>query len=1466
MIHDKFIRLGFIISILGCFTLSTTPSYAQVQAQFSADHLTGCGQQSVQFIDESTGNPTTWQWDFGNGAPVNSVQNPAITYTQPGTYTVTLTVSNGVSTSSVSKEIKIYEIPQVDFTLDPPSGCYPLPVQFTDNSTPGTGQITSWTWDFGDGTQFSDQANPTHSYDSAGTFDVKLTVKNSAGCEASSPIRKVITNKGVTVDFTADKTFTCSAPATVNFAASSSGAGNITYEWDYGDGATGTGKNSSHTYTKKGKFGVTLTAVVGGGGCQDQVIKQDYIYVGNYTSDFEIPQGCANVPLTFKNSSTPTPVSAIWDFGDGGNATSINGKHTYKAAGTYSVTLTNDFGGCQQTIKKTFTTFPSPKAAFTTNQQQYCGIPANVSFQNQSSGGISWKWKFGDGGSSDVEQPQHIYKAKGSYDVTLIATSDNGCVDSVLSTDFIYVDAPNIDFKASPGFGCVGMKSTFSIPDAADIASYEWDFGDGTTSTAPNPTHQFSSEGTMTVTLTVVTKSGCTFTKSKSNYIHIGTKPKADFKADPLITCLDQPIQFTDLSTKADTWDWIFPNDISTDTGQNPLHKFHKLGQHDVILVVSNNGCQDSAIKLGYITVQPPEAGFVSNLVSCNDPYTYHFKDTSSGVVTRTWDFGDGQTYHSKELDYTFKSSGGKKVVLTVSNGTCESTYTGWVGVAKENPALTVSDNMICHGSKVTLSIGAFNIAQYVKSIKWYDGGGNSVETTNIQKDGNQYQFTYKDNGTYTPAVKLTYNTGCTDSAAGASVTVQGPTAGYQVSQNILCQGTSVSFTGDSKTNPPGASLNQWEWNFGDGSEETTTSKTISHSFLKSGTFKVKLKVTDANGCTDLTSGTQIVEVTVNPSVASFEALDTTVCPGTPVQWKNNSEGHIQQYLWKFGDNTTSTDAVPLQSYPQEGNYSVSLNIKTDKGCMDSMTRTNYITVGSPIAIMRDSSDVKICRIFKDTAVNLSKNADNILWDFGDGSTSLFDTAYHIYNIPGTYVQRLIVNGYSPGCQIVTEKTVTIAGPVGTPKVIDSAGCAPHLVTFDAEKVERAVTYQWFFGDGLISPPSSNGKATHTYKTEGIFHPTLKLTDDTGCYVIVPFNDTLTVISDSIGLQPAYTWPDVCDSNSVAFDADGIIFSVDSLGKQADYFWDFNDPANPGQGNSNKEKPTYRYPASGTYNALLKVTTAYGCMKAIPFKVNIPDSVALAVTASVDPASICYGNTVQLRASSNIGERYAWSPNSDLNDPASDAPVAIPTDNTTYQVIAYSKGDCQSDTASVDVVVRSLPKVDAGPDITATTGSVVQLVAQGSSDVVQWSWSPSDYLSCISCNNPTSTPTENMVYTVTAANGFGCKSSDTVKVNLVCDKGKVFIPNTFSPNGDGNNDIFYPRGMGVKKVIYFRVYNRFGQVVYERRDFQLNDSSVGWDGTFKGEKLNPGGFVYVTSMICDNDKVFELSGNVTLLR
>lgn len=214
------IRLSRSLAVLSLLFFHAT-AWGQLTANFTATPQSGCSPLVVSFTDQSTGAPTQWRWDLGNGV-ISTLQNPSATYFNPGTYNVKLVVRNAAGADSIIKTsfITVYASPVVSFSASDTTGCFPLPVQFTDASTAGAGTITSWQWDFGDGS-VSTQQNPTHVYTASGNYSVTLRVTNSFGCiKTFSRTQFVEITSGVTADFTNNTPGPCRAPVAVQFANS----------------------------------------------------------------------------------------------------------------------------------------------------------------------------------------------------------------------------------------------------------------------------------------------------------------------------------------------------------------------------------------------------------------------------------------------------------------------------------------------------------------------------------------------------------------------------------------------------------------------------------------------------------------------------------------------------------------------------------------------------------------------------------------------------------------------------------------------------------------------------------------------------------------------------------------------------------------------------------------------------------------------------------------------------------------------------------------------------------------------------------------------------------------------------------------------------------------------------------------------------------------------------------------------
>ncbi|AKB53466.1 PKD domain-containing protein [Methanosarcina barkeri] len=312
-------------------------------AAFSASLTYGKAPLKVKFTDTSTGTPTKWIWNFGDGSK-SFHQNPTHKYSKAGVYTVSLTVKNAVGSNTVTKTeyIKVITKPVAAFSAKPTSGKAPMKVQFTDKST---GSPTKWKWDFGDGTKSFHQ-NPTHKYSKAGKYTVTLKVTNAVGINTATKSKYITVTSKPVAAFSASPT-SGKSPLNVKFTDKSTGSP-MKWKWDFGDGTKSFHQNPTHKYSKAGKYTVTLkvTNAVG----INTATKSKYIIVKTSqaptadvpTADFWGWPLSGNAPLkvTFTETSKGSPTSWKWDFGDGKYSTEKSPTHTYSAAGTYTVKLT----------------------------------------------------------------------------------------------------------------------------------------------------------------------------------------------------------------------------------------------------------------------------------------------------------------------------------------------------------------------------------------------------------------------------------------------------------------------------------------------------------------------------------------------------------------------------------------------------------------------------------------------------------------------------------------------------------------------------------------------------------------------------------------------------------------------------------------------------------------------------------------------------------------------------------------------------------------------------------------------------------------------------------------------------------------------------------------------------------------------------------------------------------------------
>lgn len=1336
-----------IISVLVLILLGWGTSFGQLKANFQATPISGCAPLLVNFKDLSTGNPTSWIWDLGNGT-ISYNRNSSTTYLNAGTYTVKLVVKNSSGADSVVKEqlIQVYPPPTVKFSGTPTSGCLPLETKFTDESTTSAGTIAKWQWDFGDGFN-SEEQNPTHTYTDQGNYNVSLRIVSSEGCKASVTIPSFIKiDTQIVPKFQASKVDFCKAPATISFTNSTVGNGNNTYVWDFGDGNTSTEKSPTHTYTQQGIFTVKLS-VTNNSGCTIATTKKDYIHIGAVQANFEIPDiNCKQKTVFFKNTSAPTPSKVLWNFGDGTTSTAISPTKTYTSSGTFSVQLITYSGDCRDTIVKEIMILDNAVAGFTADKLGACVTPFEVNFSNTSTNASTYLWDFGDGNMSNEENPSHTYTTAGKFTVKLIVKNANGCMDTLIRKEYINIGEPTIFFNF-PKMGCAPFTHTFvaAITPANIVKDYLWAFGDGNTSTEVSPTHIYNNPGRYTIKLTITTTDGCTITKQISNGILVGEPPQVSFTANNREVCANDKVLFSDASSgTVNEWLWEF-GDGTTSSQSNPEHYYGDTGYYSVKLTAINDGCTSELLIPNFIHVKGPIANFATAL-DCNNIGQVTFTDWSKIPQTWAWDFGDGNTSTEKNPVHTYLSTGKYTVTLKVENATtgCFNTTIKTIGIIKEKADFTVSKSQSCKNIPITFT--AINSNPGNISLYTWNFGNGIIRTTT----SSSYTYTYPKSGIFNVSLKITDINGCTDTITKPlAVTINGPTAVFRSASQILCLGNSVNFI-DSSYSDNTFKIVQWEWTWGDNLKDTLSGGPFQHTYNKFGNYTVSLKVTDENGCTD--TQTKVAEVVVPQVVAGF-STDSLSCTAKSVPFKNTSIGQGLKYLWNFGDNSQSTSKDPIHLYNSEGIYTVGLSVEDENGCKAEIIKDSIVKVSNPIADFSADITYSYCPPLITQFTNQSLNYLKSHWDFGDMTSSSAPNPSHFYSSVGNFTAKLTVFG-AVGCESTKTIDIVVKGPKGLFSYDTLQGCQPLVANFKATTFENK-SFIWDFNDGT-TVSTADSVISYTYTLPGKYVPKIILVDENDCHVPIQGNDTILVLGATANFTSDINL--VCTVGKVSFSDSS--FSNDQITK---YFWNFGDG-----GTSTDKNPTHIYQTEGKYSPTLRVETLEGCKDTLMNKLRIdvnrkPIINIVGPDGACVPARLLFKGIHQNPDTSQIFWSWNFGNGKNASLPVPDSQLFSSPKIYSIEAIVNSSNGC-ADTATKMVEIYPLPslKTTAAQNIICRENTTSITVTGAAT----YTWATNPTLSCTNCANPIAKPDTSQYYYVIGKSTHGCVSADSILISV----------------------------------------------------------------------------------------------------
>ncbi len=835
--------------VAGCGNSSDTAKviitiYPRSNPNFSVND--DCLNKTLIFTDSSQGNVIAWQYDFGDGSVFSGTQNSNHNYSLPGTYNVQLkTMTNFGCIDSVSKPIEIFPLPSPSFF--PTDICLYDSAIFQDSSNISAGTITGWSWDFGDGSSSSSQ-NPAHKYSFSGTFSVQLVPTSDKFCNDTLV-------KNIQIYYLPDAGISAANTCIYNKAEfydqSTITNDSITaWYWNFGDGlGNSTDTNPSYQFANEGLYTVKLS-VTSNFGCSDS----DSIIITIYpkpAASFSDSNVCLYSTASFSDSSivsTGAIAGWEWDFGDSLTSNAQNPGHNFSTEGTYLVSLiASTNSGCSDTSFNSITIFPVPISGFSFSN--VCEYDSAV-FGNSSSinsGTINYFWRFGDGDSSNSQNPSHLYSSEGNFIVTLIVSSDSGCFDT-LSKTIIIQPSPKSDFFSINN--CLYDTSFFNDSSTiitGNIVNHLWDFDDGSNSSQVNPYHKYSLEGFYNVVLITYSDSGCSDTTIK--IVEKFPIPLADFS--PEIVCLHDSTQFTDFTSISSgnivNWVWNFGDGTALVNQQNPFH-FFPLGSYNVTLIaISSNGCLDDSTK--QVGVYPlPQVNFNFNN-SCINQQPTMFQDSSyilSGVVSSwLWKFGDDSTSTLQNPGHIYSNDSTYNVkLISTSNNNCKDSITKQL-IVFPLPQFSFASSPGSGCVPLCVTFVGFSINPGVGINDWV---WNFDDGTGPSQQPSPHCFTM--DGIYKVALTAISDSGCMDTVSVDSIVVfPKPIPGFSSAP----QPTSI-FNPEINFSDSSFGAVKWNWDFGDLFSDSIPFPV--HLYKDTGKFTVRQIVTNADGCKDTIEGT----------------------------------------------------------------------------------------------------------------------------------------------------------------------------------------------------------------------------------------------------------------------------------------------------------------------------------------------------------------------------------------------------------------------------------------------------------------------------------------------------------------------------------------------------------------------------------------------------------------------------------
>lgn len=1070
-------------------------------AEFSLSQDTVCVGQNISFTPLNIGG-NTYAWNF-NGTWTTLPSGPVnYAFTAAGTYTVSFRITNSASPTScvdiATHTVVVLPAPSATIIYSGDVGCDSLQVTFGLTSV---GSPTNFQWDFDNGQTYTGANPPAQWFVGEGQYDVVLNVAANNGCVGT-------TTKTININNTPTAGFSVSNPCvgqTVTFNQESTGNPS-NYNWNFGNSLTSTQSSPTTTYNAAGDYDVSLIARRGT--CRDTLYQTITVF-GLPTAQFTSSEitGCSPLLVNFTNASSGA-IEYAWNFDDSESDTLENPAHTFFALGstnpTYNVQLTaTSEHGCTHTVSHPITVIAGALADFHLENPTPTCSPQAVSFVNDSQNAVNYSWDFDDNQSSTATNPNHVFNATGVnvvfYDVQLIAYSNGACHDTTTVSVAVF-PAPDFTMSTQNLSGCSPLNVT--MPFILGVTQFQWNFGDGGTSTLPQPQHTFVSTDGLPVTYTIqlIARSpfGCYDTLQST--IDVAGAPTANFEVNLNQACEPAVIEVYNLSNNGTTYTWNWGDGNTEISNEDTLthlftHPDDIVHYYNITLSTSSvNGCASTSVK--NFTLYPAVTADFSVINSGENcaPFNAAFQNNSIAADQYVWNFGDGTSSNLNSPTHTYinpiyQDTTYQVMLVALSNEGCNDTLYQFIDVLRTPVAFfAITDTTGCYPVAVTLDNGSVGADSY----SWNYGTG---ETSINQEDVHTHNYFNLTQNPVVNNITLTAMTtaGCYDHYT-LPITIP---AGIEANFTYNPEGCSP-FNSQFLNQSSGAST--YQWTFGDGN--TSNAINPNHTFVTGAVdtfYTVTLTAFNIFGCSNTLS--QTVHVYPIPQAAISATPNPQTWP-MPVVFTNNSNSALPtNYIWDLGDGTLVNVENPGEhAYSTWDNYNVLL-LANNGHCSDTAYASIEIIAPDPVAgFIGDSIGcAPLVVSFQDTSLF----AQGWLWDFGDGGASINSSPVHVFDIPGTYDIRLVVIGYNGQMDTATHyMTVTVhpraeAAFTVTPNQV----VIPQQPVFTVNISQEANQFQWQWGDGNVDTTFS---PSHKYTEAGLYDITLIANNEFNC------PDTLT--------------------------------------------------------------------------------------------------------------------------------------------------------------------------------------------------------------------------------------------------------------------------------------------------------------------------------------------------------------------